>query len=291
MSFQEETNMEEQPIIVFQVITDTHVRADPEHVHNHNFDRALKDIIRQSADSIGIMHVGDVTDNGFDDEFAEVHRILSDNSEGLPRLLWTTGNHDVGLGIWDKRISKFLSETGMTGPYHDHWIQDYHFVFLGTEQGLELFCDLSDVQLLWLDDKLSENASLDKPIFLFVHQPLMDTVGGSFKEQGWYGVTQDNPLKSILAKYPQVIMFTGHTHWELEAGYARSEDHDSMPAMFNASSVAYLWTDLDEHKDGSQGYYVEVYAHKVLVKGRDFATGDWVQKAQFRVDYPVRAKR
>jgi Icc protein len=286
MSFQEKTNIEEQPIIVFQVITDTHVRADPEHVHNHNFDRALKDIIRQSADSVGIMHVGDVTDHGNDDEFAEVHRILSDNKDGLPKLLWTTGNHDVGLGIWDKRISKFLAETQMTGPYHDQWIQDYHFIFLGTERGLELFCDLSDVQLTWLDDKLAENASLDKPIFLFVHQPLMDTVGGSFKEQGWYGVTQDNQLKGILAKYPQVILFTGHTHWELEAGYARSED-DAMPAMFNASSVAYLWTDLDEHKDGSQGYYVEVYAHKVLVKGRDFAAGDWIQGAQFRVDYPI----
>jgi Icc protein len=287
MNFQEGTNIEEQPIIVFQVITDTHVRADPEHVHNRNFDRALKDIKRQAADSVGIMHVGDVTDHGFDDEFAELHRILSDNKEGLPRLLWTAGNHDVGLGLWDKRISKFLSETGMTSPYHDHWIQDYHFIFLGTERGLELFCDLSDVQLTWLDDKLSENASLDKPIFLFVHQPLINTVGGSFKEQGWYGVIQDNQLKGILAKYPQVILFTGHTHWELEAGYARSEVHDAMPAMFNASSVAYLWTDLDEHKDGSQGYYVEVYANKVLVRGRDFTTGDWVQGAQFRVDYPA----
>ncbi|MNW66289.1 hypothetical protein D3C74_447440 [compost metagenome] len=56
--------------------------------------------------------------------------------------------------------------------------------------------------------------------------------------------------------------------------------------MFNAASVAYLWTDEDEHKDGSQGFYVEVYRDHVLVRGRDFTRGEWVEAAQYRVDYP-----
>ncbi|MOA53738.1 hypothetical protein D3C78_1772400 [compost metagenome] len=57
--------------------------------------------------------------------------------------------------------------------------------------------------------------------------------------------------------------------------------------MFNAASVGYLWTDEDEHKEGSQGYYVEVYQDRVLVKGRDFKRSQWVEAAQFQVNYPI----
>ena len=117
----------------------------------------------------------------------------------------------------------------MTGPYHDHWIDGYHFIFLGTEVGLELFCSLSEAQLAWLDDKLSEEASSDKPVFLFLHQPLKDTVAGSLESQKWFGVTQDEELKAILAKYPQAILFTGHTHWELEAGHNYFDGAGKLP--------------------------------------------------------------
>ncbi|WP_345773390.1 hypothetical protein [Paenibacillus sp. 19GGS1-52] len=53
--------------------------------------------------------------------------------------------------------------------------------------------------------------------------------------------------------------------------------------MFNSASVAYLWTNEDEAKIGSQGYYVEVYSHKVVVRGRDFKTGSWVESAEYEV--------
>lgn len=58
-----------------------------------------------------------------------------------------------------------------------------------------------------------------------------------------------------------------------------------MPTMFNASSVAYLWTDDDEHLEGSQGLHVEVYADRVVVKGRDFVKGSWIEGAEFTVNY------
>ncbi|WP_345773389.1 hypothetical protein [Paenibacillus sp. 19GGS1-52] len=114
----------------------------------------------------------------------------------------------MGLGHWESRLALYETETGMTGPYHDHWIDGYHFIFLGTEQGLRTFCNLSIQQLQWLDHQLEEQSAADKPVFLFLHQPLKDTVAGSLESQGWYGVTQDEELKSILAKYPQTLLFT-----------------------------------------------------------------------------------
>ena len=54
----------------------------------------------------------------------------------------------------------------------------------------------------------------NKPIFVFIHQPLYDTVAGSKPGRGWNGVEQDKQVKDILEKYLQAILFTGHTHWE-----------------------------------------------------------------------------
>ncbi|ETT37826.1 metallophosphoesterase [Paenibacillus sp. FSL R7-269] len=298
-----------EPLLTFQVITDTHVTADPEHEYNQNFRRALEDLALHAQGSSGIMHIGDITDHGFPNEYEEVQRILEQHQASLPQLRYTLGNHDVGLGHWESRLAMYTSRMGMPGPYHDHWIGGYHFIFLGTEEGLPTFCNLSAEQLQWLDRKLGEGAPdkpepdgqiqphpeqvhlPDQPVFLFLHQPLKDTVAGSLESQEWYGVTQDQELRTILSRHPQTLLFTGHTHWELEVSNTMVPGNGQTATMFNAASVAYLWTDADEHKSGSQGYYIEVYAGKVLVRGRDFTTGTWIEAAQYEAVYPVSALR
>lgn len=270
--------------LTFQVITDTHVTADPDHLYNRNFEQALRDIAANAPDSVGIMHAGDVTDHGFPEEYAEYRRIRDRYKEKLPPIYAATGNHDVGLGVWESRLGNFLAATGMPAAYHAHEIEGYPFLFLGTEQGLELFCQLSEEQLEWLDAKLDEAEGAGKPAFVFLHQPLKNTTAGSMEEQRWYGVTQDDEVKAILAKHPRAILFTGHGHWEMEAARNFYDGEGTLPAMFNAASVAYLWTDEDLRKEGSQGYYVEVYDDRVLVKGRDFAAGAWVKSGQYEVD-------
>ncbi|TFE23750.1 metallophosphoesterase family protein [Cohnella luojiensis] len=282
-----ENELLERPLLSFQVITDTHIRSDPEHPYNRRMERALRDIAENAPNSRGIMHAGDVTDYGFPGEYEEFRRIWNENKEGLPKLLLTMGNHDVGLGEWESRLSHFLHATGMGGAYHDHWIDGYHFIFLGTEEGLELYCSLSNEQLEWLDAKLGEGDSSTKPVFVFLHQPLLDTVAGSLEAQKWSGVTQDAELKSVLSKHRhQAILFTGHTHWEMEAPHNYFDGGALLPPMFNAASVAYLWTDEDEGKEGSQGYYVEVYGDRVVVRGRDFERGAWIEPARVQLEYP-----
>lgn len=346
---------QQKPLLSFQVITDTHIRADASHEYNLNLARALEDMIANGQGSAGIMHVGDVTDHGLPEEYAEWERIWAQYGASLPPLYLTMGNHDVGSGNWEERLNQFLRLSGLEGQgirldnwkerleeiganasgdtdsdpdswkeqlsdflhqgvgledqeinpkhweerlgrflekrgtegiYHDHWIAGYHFIFLGTEEGLEIFCSLTEEQLNWLDAKLREEASPDRPVFLFLHQPLKNTVAGSLEEQKWYGVVQDAELKAVLARHPQAILFTGHTHWELEAPRNYFDGEKQLPAMFNAASTAYLWTDADEGKAGSQGYYVEVYPDYVQVRGRDFTSGAWIEAAQFKVSYP-----
>jgi len=275
-----ETN--EQPIFLFQIITDTHVTEDHEHDYNKHLEQALSDIASVAPNSHAIMHIGDLTDHGFEQEYDEFQRIWSSYEDKLPRLYITTGNHDVGLGDWQERSGRFLARTGNETLYHDHWIEGYHFIFLSTEAGLDRYCTLSQSQLNWLQQRLAENATANKPIFLFLHQPLKNTVAGSMEHQDWHGVTEDEQLQAIIQQFPQIVMFTGHTHWELGSPHTYNE---AKPAMFNAASVAYLWTDEDEYKYGSQGYYVEIYDGKLTIRGRDFVNNSWIAEASFTLQF------
>lgn len=358
----EPSGLPERPLASFQVITDTHVRDEANHIHNRHLEQALADIASFSRGSSGIMHVGDLTDRGLPGEYREWQRIRGKYADQLADIYFTVGNHDIGAVIWQKppqvllelsesqvaemleqpvelehavnqtveesaalikrlsgsqyvmpdhvgheaeaestpaiaetitvarlwqrRFMDFEAATGMKGVYHDHWIDGYHYIFLGTEQPHPKDCEMSAEQLQWLELKLAEQAVPNRPIFLFLHQPLMDTVAGSLQEQGWYGVNQDAELKAVLAKYPQAIVFSGHTHWHLQAPHTMYDGADRMPTMFNASSVAYLWTDADEHLEGSEGMHVEIYTDRVVVKGRDFTAGKWIEGAEYTVRYP-----
>ncbi|WP_372630993.1 metallophosphoesterase [Cohnella sp.] len=284
----------EQPLLEFQVLTDTHLTGDSAHPYNRNFAGALADIAANAPNSRAIIHVGDVTDHGTAEEYDELKRILLESAASgtLPQMRFATGNHDMALGkgAWETLIGLFLSSTGMPAAYSDCWIDGYPFIFLGTEQALELNCALSKRQLRWLDRKLTERASPSRPSFLFLHQPLKNTVAGSYDDQAWHGVEEDEELREVLSRHPGVILFTGHTHWELESRNCAYDGCGRLPAMFNAASVAYLWTDEQEHKDGSQGYYVEVYKERVRIKGRDFRSKRWIPQAQFELGLPLGSK-
>lgn len=327
----ENEQQREQPLVSFQVITDTHVRDQADHIYNRHLEKALADITSYGKGSSGIMHVGDVTDRGLPEEYKELERILDRYRDDLPKIRYTVGNHDIGAilwqdppinlttmtshevsevlghiehagekeseitdtlmtteGIWQKRLNDFTAITGMKGSYHDHWIGGYHYIFLGSEQPHPKDCDMSAEQLNWLEAALFEQASPDRPIFVFLHQPLMDTVAGSMKDQGWFGVNQDAEVKAILSRYPQAILFSGHTHWQLEAPRTMYGGGSHLPTMFNAASVAYLWTDEDEHLEGSQGLQVDVYSDQVVVRGRDYVTGTWIEGAEYTITYPVK---
>ncbi|WP_161807523.1 Ig-like domain-containing protein [Bacillus sp. FJAT-28004] len=276
----------EKPNASFEVITDMHITSNKNHTHNKNIEDALKDIIALNPDSDGLMAVGDNTDNGKEAEYLELSRIFNLYKKDLPEPFFVQGNHDVRWGDWSKYSDYFSKYTNMKSNYYDTWIKGYHFIFLGTEKGLKDYSYLSDTQLKWLDEKLSEDEAKNKPVFIFHHQPLKNTVAGANdgfnKKFYWYGVRQDKELKTILAKHPQSILFSGHTHWEL--GSKDTMYNAKYATMFNAAATSYLWTDDDTSKEGSQGYFVEVYDDKVLVKGRDFQNDSWITNAQFEVN-------
>lgn len=278
----------EEPLYSFQVFSDTHIQSDPNHLHNRHLRMALADIQQTDPDSIGIFHVGDVTDNGETGQFLQYTEIVN-SFDDLPYIYCTPGNHDLRNETYDAAIDRFLENTNAPSGYYSEKIGDATFIMLGSQDLDNWDLDrsaahLKDDQIQFLKEELQEAADGMQPIFVFLHQPLYNTVSGSLPGQNWHGVDRDAEMREIFKQYPQVIFFTGHTHWELDAKSAMYAGNGTDANMFNDASVGYLWTDEDTGKEGSQGYYVEVYAHKVLVRGRDFETGKWIPAAQFIVD-------
>ena len=278
----------EEPLYSFQVLSDTHIQADPNHLHNRHLRMALTDIQQTDPNSIGIFHAGDLTDNGETGQFLQYTEIVN-SFDDLPYIYCTPGNHDLRNETYDAAIDRFLENTNAPNGYYSEKIGDATFIMLGSQDLDNWDLDrsaahLKDDQIQFLKDELAKAADGMQPIFVFLHQPLYNTVSGSLPGQNWHGVDRDAEIREIFKQYPQVIFFTGHTHWELDAKSAMYTGNGTDANMFNDASVGYLWTDEDTGKEGSQGYYVEVYAHKVLVRGRDFVNGKWIPAAQFIVD-------
>jgi Icc protein len=297
----------DKAVLSFPVISDIHVQSWYELSH-HKFTAALNDLNTINPNPDMMVINGDLG-NGMPDDYAKLTELL--NTAPHPqKMFYSIGNHEFykswidADGYWDPEkfpngeteqdsINRFLQFTGENKVYYDQFVKGYHFIFLGSEQYRQSDPNnledayLSQDQLDWLKDTLKKGAESDKPIFVFLHQPLPYTVSGtSFCCVNNRAIVQHEQLKSILSQYPQVIFFSGHTHWELRL--PKTLVHDQF-TMVNSSSVVQPWTDdgnggeMLAGPDDSEGLYVEVYKDKVKIKGRDFFRKQWVPEAQFTV--------
>jgi hypothetical protein len=117
-----------------------------------------------------------------------------------------------------------------------------------------------------------------------MHQGMMNTVSGTSESEKWWGINDDARLRQLLKDNPSVFFFTGHTHSTMNSANSMYGG-GKKAVMFNTGSVGDLWIPTTgDSLEGSQGLYVQVYGDTVLVRGRDFVTGQWVASAQFVVN-------
>ncbi|MZQ81302.1 metallophosphoesterase [Paenibacillus sp. 5J-6] len=298
---------EEKPELSFPVISDIHVQSWDKQ-SQHKFAAALRDLNEVSPSSDVLIINGDLT-NGMSSDYDKLNELLKSNPHPK-NMAMTMGNHEFYQAwfdtnkVWNANtfpnkeseqasIHRFLQLTGEKQVYYDRSIKGYHFIFLGSEQyrqsnetNLE-DAYLSQTQLDWLSAKLKEDVDATKPVFVFLHQPLPYTVAGThFCCTNNRAIVQHEELKKILSDHPQVIFFSGHTHWELKLPNTIVRDKFT---MVNSSSVQQPWTD-DGHggekalgPDESEGLYVEVYKDKLTIKGRDFFRHRFIQETQYSV--------
>ncbi len=287
-----------EPIAEFQVVSDIHIVESNSHIHTEHYIAMLNDIAANSKNSIGIFMVGDMTDNGKANEYKKLES-LHQSVEGLPPYFMAVGNHDLWGGTLAEKNKVFLKYAKLPdgsnpeSTHYDFWLNGYHFVFLGNDNLVNMIdCTLSDETLAWLDKTLAEDRDKNRPTFLFIHQGMYNTVAGTLSGEGWHGLVNSSEikLKLVLKKYPEVVMFNGHSHWDLDSKRNMYPAKSSMPNIFNTAAVGYLcsvYNSLNaERVDGSEGYYVRVYEDKILVLGREFVEGKWSANTQFAIEIP-----
>jgi len=270
--------------LIFPVISDIHIGAGEK--AEAKFASALTQLNQLAPRYDAIASVGDLTNLGKPEQYDAFMAIYDRLKQPAAHSLLTIGNHDYyGSSGAMKGQRLFLEKTGMTGIYYDRWINGYHFIVLGSENK-STGGKLSDDQLAWLNGRLADHASVDKPIFVLFHQHISGTVYGSDR----WGHTQNHKkLYAILSKYPQVITFSGHSHYMLES--PRSIHQRDFTSL-GTSSIRYpelepgMVQGNHPPDDISQGYLVMVKDDKVIVKRRDFHRNDWTGE-DWVVTYPA----
>jgi 3',5'-cyclic-AMP phosphodiesterase len=302
------------PELTFSVISDIHLRAGISErglpVHDlqaaQNFAKALLDINRINPSQDALVINGDLTLTGQQSDYDDMRRILSKVCH--PPTLFTMGNHEYYAAYYDvtgkgnlkhfpngvteaQCIGLFLANTDMPSVYYDTWIKGYHFIVLGSERSRisnPSYGDgsyLSDTQLTWLHQKLLAGPP-DKPVFVFTHVPLANTLSDTAKPNNI--VIQSDKFVRALSVHRQVILFSGHTHRTL-MNPSKSMYQNGF-TLFNDSCVRNPLDGYRRPVGDSEGLYVQVYKDRVVVNGRDFTHKTWIRQYNVPVTYTPRSR-
>lgn len=268
--------------LAFAVLGDVHENVD-------SFQEAINDLYTINPGMDALVLNGDTVDQGIDEQYDSVKNTISKNKDLLPKtIIKNIGNHeffnyDIEVNSPEQVqsfINKYLEFSGEEKVYHDTWIGDYHFISLGSEDGNSetlnsITASISEEQQKWLKEKLAEKYQKGKPIFVFLHQPLSSGNGNT----GWVGVKQSEKIRKILSKYPEVIIFSSHTHRDLDSS---SVVLNQPFTMVHTGAVHYTLIP-DANSEGGRrresyikGLYIEVNGSNVVIKGRDIKEKQWI---------------
>ncbi|WP_336648286.1 metallophosphoesterase family protein [Microbacterium sp. MMO-10] len=281
----------------------------------NDFARALQDIAEINPGSAGMAIAGDITPRGYDFEYAQVSKVLDANPKPST-LAWAIGNHEfyvpkysdpntLAQATWpngateDSLFKSFYTFAGRNTIYNEQLFGDVPVLMIGTEKYMHyhdatLWDEvwMSDAQFAWLEDRLWYWRGRNRPVMVISHHPLPNTVSGSRNKLYMSDYLQTDRLLGLLGRHPDVFLFTGHTHWDLNLSdwYARrvvagTGNLDGFNVI-NTGAIQTGWTDNGAGGesvvpgDFNQGLQVEVGFDRVTIKARDFGRKQWIKQIQ-----------
>ena len=207
----EESGKEEvkkEVVLRFAVMSDVHVGS----VNDTDYKRFGKALETAYAYAAGkeynkldaVLVAGDMTNNGYESEMQAFKKGVDEFVKDGTKALLITGNHEFfheeGQPVierWERIMNQKINTHEVINGYH----------FIGVS--LEGYSDYTS-GVEWLKAELKKAAEDDpeKPIFVQQHYHISNTVYGS----DLWGVSE---FTSILNQYPQVIDFSGHSHYPM----------------------------------------------------------------------------
>ena len=274
----------------FTVLSDSHIEGN-NFTRYKVFAQSLKDANKNRSGSDAYVFLGDNTMNGNNTENMFFHGTVAQILKGQ-KIVPVLGNHDIGNGEgdysdlqnrWYTYTNAFFDKN-LSTPYYCDVIGGYYFIVLGTEEHTSNTMTLSDEQLSWLRAVLEDAAKSGKPTFVFSHHPERS----SFRANPSYPYS----LTDILTEYAEthdLFYFSGHTH--------RTLTNSSFNTYYNFPETNLpCLTKLTGEKDNiitdktGCGVEVEVYENEVVIRGRNFYTGEWATDGTGLIEktYPLK---
>lgn len=238
----------------------------------------------------GLLIAGDVTDRGYKFQYLAFQSVLNANilEETSPMVILAK-SHDCST-LKKDALDFYEDLSGLSTDFHKI-IKGFHFIGISTTHYRDTDDKYSQAQLQWFDEQLADAVAddPDKPIFVSHHEHVLNTVYGSREDLGERWGTPE--FYDILAKYPQVVDFSGHSHYPLND--PRSIWQGDFTALGTSTLYYYEFT-VDNvktyhpknNKNASQYWLVEVdAANRVRLRGYDLIGEAFV--CEYIIDTPA----
>lgn len=199
------------PVLRFVACSDIHLDGEATEENMAEFKNLLKDMYEYAENAEyksldGLLVAGDFTGGGAEKQYEVFNKVIDENLKDGTELLIVLGNHefidyrDEDATVGYKVYKKYISEVVDT----DKVINGYHFVGVSYDDNGKTFAG----KCQWLEERLRKATEEDpeKPIFVYQHPAPTLTVYGS----GNWG---DLNIRKVLNKFPQVVDFSGHSHY------------------------------------------------------------------------------
>ena len=265
-----ETYSAERPdelIASFAVVSDVHVETNnPQTINNLN---GVLNGIKAGENIDATVFTGDNVMNGQVLEnvffYTAVKGVLHDGKNYV-----ITGNHDLGNGEgdYDKFRSNFIINNNLyfgnniSELYYYRVVNGCYMIFLSSEDLCVGDYVISDEQMEWLENVLEEAKAANAPILVFNHHPIYLIRDRDYRSLAW-----------LLQKYDNLLYFHGHYHNELDA--------ENFYEWHNVDCINLPRTTESNEFEPGDGVIVEVYKNEILVKGRDFIKGEWIDGLRY----------
>ncbi len=213
----------------FTIIADTHI--DP---YNPARSERLRTIFNEISTTKAnfILHVGDMVEAGFAEEYQEFDKILP--AELKNRVYGVPGNHEVR---WDEWAGELYEDLFGESQYSfDHG--GIHFIALDPTQLLQEPGYFTASLLDWLEKDL-KNTGVHTPIVVYLHYPIGNNN---------YYIINENKFFEVVERYNVRAVFTGHIHRE-EVWKQNGMTLISLPAA--KDRAVYHWVEKKNDANGS----------------------------------------
>lgn len=285
-------------VFTFANLSDPHIGYGD----NANILRNTLETIKKYATNglDAVLFNGDQTQDGTEEQAQLFTSIVKEYFDVTKTpIIVTHGNHDV---YWSGCMTRaefvdaygsdmYLFDQDMTSIYNGNRhvvINGYHFITVDIQTYMPNYNTLSAETETWLRDTLDAIVAKDPNSYIFVscHSPAKDTVYGSMSDDvkgtGNWGASAQ--LDTVLKGYPQVILFSGHTHYAMNLETNINQTTYTQINSGSSSDIDFDMISLENRRSYSQGMIVEVDSNNNIRITRIDLAKDMVIKQPWYID-------